>query len=208
MSSLQPFIVFEGIDGAGTTTQAKRLVDLFCRAGADALFTCEPTDLPTGALIRTILAGDDSVQPETLALLFAADRREHLYHPDRGVLATIRAGSTVVCDRYLFSSLAYQGVTTDPTLVELLNSQFPLPRHLVFIDTSLEESDRRMSSRPRRDRLEEESLQRRVASRYRQVIDRYQDRIAVHRIDGNQDEATVFADIVAALADDFPVLSR
>ncbi len=202
------FIVFEGIDGAGTTTQAQRLVASLETGGIPACFTCEPSTEPPGVLIRDILAGDDEVQPETLALLFAADRREHLFHPLRGIQSLITKGTTVVCDRYVFSSYAYQGVTTGIDLVVALNHDFPMPDHLFFIDTSPDESDRRLQTRPRRDRFETLSLQRDVAERYRDVMDHFENTVTLHRIDGNNDADTVFATICHALSSDFPELCR
>lgn len=208
MPAVERFIVFEGVDGAGTTTQAHRLVTALCNSGTAAVFTCEPTDLPTGALIRSILHSDDPVQPETLALLFAADRREHVYHPHSGILATLREGTVVVCDRYLFSSLAYQGSMVDPALVRRLNSQFPLPSHLIFIDTSLDETQRRMQQRARLDRLEQDTVQQAAGARYRDVLEEFSGQLPIHHIDGNQDPDAVFAGITAALSADFPRLCR
>ncbi|MDE5613421.1 MAG: dTMP kinase, partial [Treponemataceae bacterium] len=82
---LQNFIVFEGIDGAGTTTQ----IDLL-KARDDAerfFFTAEPTNEPTGRLLRTMLRGDVTVDPRTAAYLFAADRAEHLWGAENGIAA-------------------------------------------------------------------------------------------------------------------------
>lgn len=208
MSRQGMFIVFEGIDGAGTTTQAQRLVAALEQRAIPACFTCEPSTEPPGVLIRDILAGDDAVQPETLALLFAADRREHLYHPQRGIQSLVTKGTTVVCDRYVFSSYAYQGITAGIDLVTTLNNDFPMPDHLIFIDTSPDESDRRLQTRSRRDRFEEPTLQRSVAERYRDVMDHFEQRVALHRIDGNTDPDGVFDAICRALALDFPELCR
>lgn len=124
---LQGFIVFEGLDGAGTTTQARRIVDWINATGTPAEFTWEPTDMPTGRLIRDVLSDAGPVEPWTLALLFAADRHEHVYRPNSGILARLSRGIRVVSDRYLFSSLAYQGAYAQATAVEALNSGFPLP---------------------------------------------------------------------------------
>lgn len=210
---LPGFIVFEGVDGSGTTTQARRLVDyLNGTADVTAEFTFEPTDFATGKVIRTLLKGPEFAQWETLALLFAADRNEHLERPDSGIRARLAAGYTVVSDRYLFSSLAYQGAFADPDLVDRLNASFPLPQHCFFIDTPLDEAYRRMRSRRRNtvdtgDSLEESPVQERVARRYRTVIDRFSrapearsGAMQIHRIDGSPSEDQVFQAIVDALA--------
>ena len=112
------FIVLEGIDGSGTTTQAKRLRDALEARGTAVCLTCEPTPGPVGKLLRQALQSkivrDGSAAPHTLssaamALLFAADRLDHL---DTVVLPALAEGKTVVSDRYVLSSLAYQSVTS------------------------------------------------------------------------------------------------
>lgn len=206
---LPGFIVFEGLDGAGTTTQAKKLAN---HPGAlqPAEFTCEPTVFATGRLIRTLLKGPEFAQWETLALLFAADRNEHLERPETGIRARIGAGITVVSDRYLFSSLAYQGAYADPGLVEALNAPFPFPQHLFFIDTPLDEAHRRISERRNTNRdegdsLEERSIQARVAPRYRRIIESCADSpeareglMKVHWIEGDGSADDVFRAILEA----------
>lgn len=100
------FIVFEGIDGSGTTSQVGLLLDRWLRQGIPVRRTAEPSSGPVGRLVRTLLgqtaAGFD---PHAMALLFAADRRDHLC---REVLPLLEEGVHVVCDRYLMSSLVYQ----------------------------------------------------------------------------------------------------
>ena len=98
---LKNFIVFEGIDGAGTSTQIKRLVD----SNAEKFFaTAEPTTGETGKFLRRMLGGEFHVDEKTNAYLFAADRCEHIYGAD-GVIEKINSGKTVVSDRYFFSSM-------------------------------------------------------------------------------------------------------
>ncbi|MFO8043184.1 MAG: dTMP kinase [Alkalispirochaeta sp.] len=198
---LPGFIVFEGLDGAGTTTQAWELVRHLNDSGVPAEFTCEPTDYLTGTTIRNLLVGPEYAQPWTLALLFAADRHEHLERPEAGIRARCQAGMTVVSDRYLFSSIAYQGAFVDPAAVERLNHGFPLPEHLIFIDTPQDEASRRMAGRDHRDVLEQDDVQLRVAARYRGVVEAFarQSTISVHTIDGTQAREAVFRDILRAL---------
>jgi dTMP kinase len=109
------FIVLEGIDGAGTTTQAALLADaLRDRLGVAVELTREPTDGPLGRLLRAALAGELRLDPVALALAFAADRADHVHNPETGIAAALAAGRWVVSDRYLLSSLAYNrgGVVT------------------------------------------------------------------------------------------------
>ena len=108
-------IVLEGLDGAGTTTQAKRLVEHLRTRGGKAHLTREPSDGPIGRLIREMLTGEHAIpgQPiaqSTFGLLFAADRLDHL---QREVEPQLAAGATVVSDRWYHSSLAYQGTGAD-----------------------------------------------------------------------------------------------
>lgn len=109
------FIVLEGIDGAGTTTQAALLADaLRARLGVEVELTREPTDGPLGRVLREALSGRAPLDPVALALAFAADRADHVHNPRTGIAAALAAGRWVVSDRYLLSSLAYNrgGVVT------------------------------------------------------------------------------------------------
>ena len=110
MNILQRLIVLEGLDGAGTTTQMRLLSERLTRDGKPHAATWEPTDGPIGQLLRSILARDTRAHPRSIALLYAADRNEHLYAPVIGMEARAKKGEIVICDRYLFSSLAYQSV--------------------------------------------------------------------------------------------------
>lgn len=194
---LPGFYVFEGIDGAGTTTQARRLASYLARTG-EASFTWEPTDRPIGRLIREYLTGPEGADARTLTLLFAADRTEHVEHPVDGVRARIARGERVVCDRYLFSSLAYQGSADDFAFVEMVNGAFPLPEHLFFIDTPVDEADRRLSTRASRDRLETRSMQEQVHAAYRRIIAEFgRTAVKVHHIDGGNDPDSIFKTIRA-----------
>lgn len=113
------FIVLEGIDGSGTTTQAKLLADWLQRQGRPGVFTCEPSHGPVGGLIRDSIKPGAAVMDEAVfALLFAADRVDHL---KREILPAIERGVDVVSDRYALSSLAYQSVRLPVDWVYELN---------------------------------------------------------------------------------------
>lgn len=137
---MKNFIVLEGLDGAGTTTQMKAVaLKLGC------FTTAEPTDGPTGRLLRRCLSREIDVPQSTMAYLFAADRHEHIYGL-HGVAEKARHG-IVLCDRYLYSSFAYQGDEKLLPLVADLNCKFPTPELIVWLDVSPEECMRRISSR-------------------------------------------------------------
>ncbi|WP_294429335.1 dTMP kinase [uncultured Treponema sp.] len=172
---LKNFIVFEGIDGAGTSTQIKLLKE---REDADRFFfTTEPTDSETGKFLRKMLKGDVELDPRTSAFLFAADRNEHLYGKggtNCGVVEKCESGKIVVSDRYLFSSLTYQCVTCGEELPRRLNESFPLPEILFFFDIDPEISLKRVISRGATEIYEKLDFQKETAARYRKIIDEYE----------------------------------
>ena len=192
---LDRFVVFEGLDGAGTSTQLEMLGDAFRQRRTACYATCEPTDGPIGRLIRRVLRGELAVSDCTLALLFAADRSEHLHRPD-GVLAALRAGGYVASDRYLFSSLVYQSTDCSADYVAAINARFPLPRCLIFIDTPPEECQRRVAARGARELFDRLPLQRRLRERYRAVTTQYAALgVQVRSVDGSGPRDAVFARI-------------
>lgn len=171
---LKNFIVFEGIDGAGTSTQIARLAERFKK---DEVFvTAEPTSGETGKFLRKMLRGDFQVDEKTAAFLFAADRCEHIFGKD-GVIAQTEKGKTVLSDRYFFSSLAYQSVSCGKELPELLNSVFPLPEILFYFKIDPEISISRVNSRGETKEIYEKiSFQKKTAERYDAIINGYKAR--------------------------------
>ncbi|MEN6365118.1 MAG: dTMP kinase [Rectinema sp.] len=166
---LKNFIVFEGIDGSGTTTQLGRLTHALEATGIDHYATAEPTSRPEGALIRKILSGALDAAPGTVAHLFAADRHEHLYGAG-GILAHLAAGRTVICDRYVLSSLAYQGTTCGPDLPRFLNSRFPAPGLTIYFAIDPEQSMARLGTRGTLEIYEKIHIQKSVCARYADAI--------------------------------------
>ena len=168
---LKNFIVLEGIDGAGTSTQIKKLV----QSNPDKyIATAEPTSGPTGKFLRQMLAGDFKVDERTNAYLFAADRCEHIFGKG-GVKELCEEGKTVVSDRYFFSSLAYQSVSCGLELPQLLNSPFPLPEYLFFFDINPEVSLARVNARNASKEIYENiEAQKKIAALYEKVISMYE----------------------------------
>ncbi len=168
---LKNFIVLEGIDGAGTSTQIKRLV----QTNPDKyIATAEPTSGPTGKFLRQMLAGDFKVDERTNAYLFAADRCEHIFGKG-GVKELCESGKIVVSDRYFFSSLAYQSVSCGLELPQLLNSPFPLPEYLFFFDINPEISLARVNARNESKEIYENiEAQKKIAALYEKVISMYE----------------------------------
>lgn len=184
---LKNFIVFEGIDGAGTSTQIKKI----CEKNPQKFFqTAEPTSLETGKFLRRMLGGEFSVDEKTNSFLFAADRAEHLYGKN-GIIEQINNGKTVISDRYLFSSLAYQSISCGEELPKLLNSTFPLPEILFFFEIDPEISLKRVDSRNEKKEIYEKiETQKKIALEYEKIISEYENnpscRMKIIRIDATK----------------------
>ncbi len=166
---MQGFVVIEGLDGAGTTTQAGRLADRWRRDGRWVLATREPTDRAIGRVIRATLRGaDDAPAPVVLPWMFAADRADHVHGVIRPAIAS---GAWVVSDRYFHSSLAYQSLTMPLEAVWELNRSFPTPACTVFlrlsVDACLERLGRRGGEREIYERREHLV---RIAAAYDRVL--------------------------------------
>lgn len=175
---LKNFFVFEGIDGTGTTTQLNNLKKRFSESGNNKIrFTCEPTDGETGKFIRRILSGEVSVTADTLAFLFAADRNEHI-SGETGILHMLAEGNAVFTDRYLFSSLVYQGEAGNPELPAKLNGGFPLPECLFFFDINPETAMERVSARAAEKNtcteiFEKLEFQKRIHEKYKTILEEF-----------------------------------
>ena len=128
-------VVLEGLDGAGTTTQAKRLVDSLIARGQAAHLTREPSDGPIGKLIREMPVGkhaieDAKISQGTFGLLFAADRLDHM---QREVEPQMAKGAIVVSDRWYHSSLAYQGTGAERDWIVSLNERALRPDLTIYL---------------------------------------------------------------------------
>lgn len=168
---LKNFIVFEGIDGSGTTTQIKKLAERFPKE--KVFVSAEPTKNETGLFLRRMLKSEFSVNEKTASFLFAADRCEHLYGKN-GILEQIQNGKIALSDRYFFSSLAYQSVSCGKNFPEHLNSLFPLPEILFYFKINPEISINRVTARGEKTEIYEKiEFQKKTADIYDQVINSY-----------------------------------
>lgn len=129
------FVVFEGLDGAGTTTQAARLGERLRALGLSVELTKEPSNGPLGAALRQVIDGRVHLDSTSLALAFAADRADHLFNEHNGIVKLLQEGHWVICDRYVLSSLAYQpDQVVDQRWLEELNSFAIEPDMTIFLD--------------------------------------------------------------------------
>ena len=190
-----PFIVIEGTDGSGTTTQAERLEKKLRDEDHEVYLTREPTDGPAGAMIRLALARrlvhpkdvaeGQSFEPHTLALLFAADRMDHL-HSD--IIPKLKIGVTVISDRYYLSSYAFQGLDVSLDWLQKINSHCLRPDLTVFLNVDSAICYKRMQRRRWHVELfEEQTKIEEVRQNYIKVIQRLMwqgENIVI--IDGNQ----------------------
>jgi dTMP kinase len=159
---LKNFIVFEGLDGSGTSTQSK----LLSQNIKNSYLTFEPTDSKIGSLIRNCLKKKIKFDMLTLAFLFSADRSDHLY-ADTGIINKCKNNQIVISDRYLFSSLAYQSIDLPFEKIIEFNNSFPLPEILFFLDTSLDVCKNRINIRGNDEELyESQILQKNILNNY------------------------------------------
>jgi dTMP kinase len=148
MSAKGIFIVFEGIDGAGKTTQVNLLAQNLASLGREVSLSAEPTTLATGKAIRRALSGEEKKSECEMAAMFVLDRIAHNINSETGIRALTERGIDVISDRYYYSSLAYQGTATDYEWVKAMNINSPeirRPDLCIYLDLLPEESLERIS---------------------------------------------------------------
>jgi dTMP kinase len=157
------FIVIEGIDCSGSSTQARLLTANLRKQGRKVFLTSEPSNGPVGQLVRLYFSGrlpvsfTRAAQDKFFACLFAADRLDHIFNPLDGVIAQQTAGHDVVSTRYRFSSLAYNAETEDEReFVLAANSELPNPDILFYLKCPIEVSLSRMRERVTRETYEKD----------------------------------------------------
>lgn len=197
------FFVFEGLDGSGTTTQAGLLARRLRESGREVLLTAEPSTGPVGQQLRAILAGklpptgERGWDGRALALLFAADRLDHYLGEIRPAL---EAGVDVVCDRYVLSSVAYQGMAAPAPWIRSLNRFVHPPDRTFFLQVRPEIAlARRLGETDSPELFETLPQQERIARLYDEAARGLAARHRVHTLDGER-ETEAIADEVWSLA--------
>lgn len=173
------FVVFEGLDGSGQSTQVELLRDYFVGQNQAVLLTKEPTRwTKAGKRIREVL--DEKIQTEPLKLqeLFCEDRKEHL---KKEIIPALKEGKMVVCDRYFFSTIAFGGIDVSIEKLKLMNRDFLYPNIIFFLRARPEVCLQRIEKRGEGIKFFEklEKLKR-VAENYEELIKAFPDVSAVN----------------------------
>ncbi len=139
------FIVFEGPDGSGTSTQANALEKRLKNSGLKVFRTAEPSNGILGKMLRDVLQKKHSLSPKAFQLLFFADREEHV---QKEIIPALEKGEIVICERFNWSSIAFGGSeAVDQKLLENIASSFIEPSHTFFMNLEPEESMKRIENR-------------------------------------------------------------
>ncbi len=188
-------IAFEGIDGSGKTTHSKILYDRLLRRGLKVHLTAEPTQGPIGKLVRRVLSGELSISDKGLALLFAADRVEHNL---KEICPKIDEGHIVITDRYLLSSLAYQGLKLPLNWVSQINRWARVPDVVIYLDVGPEVAIRRLKEGAKFHSLE---TLRMVRENYIRLLQESPWREISHRVNAEASIDSVSTEIIKIIDD-------
>jgi dTMP kinase len=182
------FICVEGLDGCGKTTQTKFLVKRLKKMGYDAVYTAEPSRGRIGMFVkRYCLHGEKRVSAVIEALMFAADRFEHV---EKEVIPALNEGRIVVSDRYVYSSLAYQGADgLDLKWIEMVNDHAIRPDLAIFVDVKPEAVVHRL--KPKKSVMENSETQYKVREVYMNFVENGE----LVKINGNKSKRKVADDI-------------
>ncbi|MBQ1304991.1 MAG: dTMP kinase [Erysipelotrichales bacterium] len=177
------FIAFEGCDGSGKTTVSRAVYERLKEEGYDVIYTREPGGIEISEQIRNVILDPKNVTMDerTEALLYAASRRQHLMEK---VLPALEQGKIVLSDRYVLSSLAYQGYARGIGIEEVWRiNEFAIedhmPDHTIFLDIEAKTGIERLKNRASLDRLDKEALSfhERVFDGYKKINEMYKDQI-------------------------------
>ena len=176
------FIVFEGIDGSGKSTQIKLLTQYLKEKGVNLYTTREPTDSPFGALAHQCMTGRIDTDDKTIASVCVADRIDHIFNKTNGLLQKINDGVSVISDRYYFSNYAYQGAYMPMEwLIEAnrFSAEALKPDVTIYIDVDSQTSAKRLLSRGDKERYEEENTMFKIREKYFEAFEILKDKEVV-----------------------------
>ncbi|MEE1013771.1 MAG: dTMP kinase [Clostridia bacterium] len=195
------FIVMEGLDGCGKSTQIQRLADTLRSKGEKVYITAEPTEFETGAYLRRILSESLEKDMYLQAALFLADRLEHITHPEFGIKRYLDEGYTVICDRYYYSSFAYQGTASDIDWVMKINlecQQMLTPDLCIFLDVNPDTCKERIDRVREKPELSEKNIElmRKIRQNFLSVLEKLQPEQNIVVIDANRELEDVEKEIL------------
>lgn len=197
------FIVFEGIDGAGKTTQINLLANYLREQGRAVYCTAEPTESVSGGLLRDALSGVTRRTICEMAAMFVFDRINHNVNPVNGIQKMLADGFDVICDRYYYSSLAYQGSGTDPEWVSNMNLNCPeimRPDVCIFLDLTPEQSMARINrGRATQEIYENEEKLTQVRNQFYRVFEQLRERDNIQIVDAYRTVEEIHQDIVGLI---------
>ncbi len=191
------FIVFEGIDGSGKSTQIALLHEALKKRGIEVDVTREPTDGAVGKKLRQCLTGECPADLTTIATLFAEDRIDHI-NREGGILDTLKKGTTLLCDRYYLSSYAYQAVDCDLDWVMSLNreaQQLARPDLHIFLDVPAEQSMARVTDRGETELFEQLERQQKIRDNFFMLFEKLKDEENILIVDGTRDREVIAEEI-------------
>ena len=194
MSNRGVFVCIEGLDASGKTTHARRLVESLWQKGFDAVYTTEPSTGEIGKFVRTYaLQRKKRVSSVVEALLFAVDRVDHV---ETRIKPALQKDKIVVCDRYLYSSLAYQGAAgLDLNWIREINKNAITPDLAIYLDVPPEVVVKRIKWK--KSVMERLQIQQKVQEIYMKLVEEG----LLVRVDGNRPKDAVSKDILAVVVD-------
>jgi dTMP kinase len=188
------FIVLEGPDGSGTTTQSRLLAETLRAQGEDVVLTAEPTDCSIGKFIREQLSLKTIDSPSALQLLFCADRAWHI---EKVIKPALEAGKTVISDRYVISTLVYgEALGLDAEWLLQVNTPFLEPDVMIIALPEFHVCIDRIMKRKQLDVFENTTFQRKIYDLYEKVL---RDDKAVIHVDTGRTREESAKEILAAV---------
>lgn len=190
------FIVLEGLDGSGKSTQLKLIRKKLESLGKKVYCTAEPTDSPTGKYLRTILSESLEKDMYLQSALFLADRLEHITNPDCGIRKYLDEDYIVISDRFYFSSFAYQGTAIDMDWVMDINlkcERMLKPDLCIFFDVNPDTCKNRIDKTRSKPELYEKDIKkiREIRKNFLTVFEKLSDTHKIEIIDSNADINTI-----------------
>ena len=196
---MSKFIVFEGIDGSGKTTQIKLLAKALSERNIPVHITKEPTDDPMGKQLRKYLGGKEKADLRAVAALFAADRLYHIT-AENGILDNLAKGNTVLCDRYYLSSYAYQSVDCPLDWIMALNREaadIARPDLHIFLDVPAEQSMSRVENRGETEIFEKLDRQQQIRKKFFELFEMLGDKENILIVDGTRFPEAIAEEILS-----------